>query len=41
MERVVRTMSAIEMYEPLVSFVGFLGGWGLAMLTGVFFVQAS
>lgn len=30
-------MTALETYLPLAQAVGFLCGWGLAMLTGLFF----
>jgi hypothetical protein len=30
-------VTALETYLPLVQAVGFLGGWGLAMLTGLMF----
>jgi hypothetical protein len=33
-------VSALETYLPLVSAVAFLGGWGLAMLTGLMFRTA-
>jgi len=30
-----------EAYQPLLMLVGFLGGWGLSMLTGLLFLKAA
>lgn len=34
-------MSFVETYLPLLTVVGFLGAWGIAMLTGLMFMRAS
>lgn len=34
-------MTAFEVYQPVLEFAGFLGGWGLAMVTGLLFSLAS
>jgi hypothetical protein len=34
-------MTALETYLPLVQVAGFLAAWGLAMLTGLMFVQVQ
>lgn len=28
-----------EAYKPLLQFVGFFGGWAIAMLTGLMFAK--
>ncbi len=34
-------MTVVETYQALFSVVAFVGGWGLAMLTGLMFKAAS
>jgi hypothetical protein len=34
-------VSFIETYQPILGVVAFVGGWGLAMLTGLMFKAAS
>lgn len=33
-------MTVVEFYGPLLQVAGFLGGWTVAMVTGVLFLAA-